>query len=460
MKGLGKSLFFLISISLAVIFITIINSPEVSGRSSSSCFDSDKGVNFTVKGMVNVPEVVWIFFRITRTYTDSCYNKMHLREYFCQSNGKLGNVLYYCENGCENGACKLQNMTNFAPPPFLFNKPDSITPPPANQSNVGITNSNSSIPQNNTTANKTNSTSSSALNKISPVSPPLDFCKEILFNGASDKKVDIVFIPDGYSSKEKWISDVSGLVDLNGTSKGFFSVEPMKSNKNKFNVWRIDVMNKSYWDFNYNQLSLDKKQEILDLVERCVNYNMLFIVVNNSNHLDYDGGFGMYEDSAALIYSLSGNSDGKYLSQRELLHEFGHGFVNLGDEYRGSEFQDFSNRPNVDVEGCPKWCSGKMNTSAKDYSKYLTQKSCLYNVTKNLTINRGNWTRLCGFGDFDEIDFGIGCRTGTGCYWDAKSSIMFRSSKDSIMKFQNVEPAEFNVISRDAILRKINSLTS
>ncbi|MBT3691575.1 hypothetical protein HOG16_05040, partial [Candidatus Woesearchaeota archaeon] len=54
-------------------------------------------------------------------------------------------------------------------------------------------------------------------------------------------------------------------------------------------------------------------------------------------------------------------------------------------------------------------------------------------------------------------NLGVGCRDETGCYWNAKSIISFRSTKKSFMSNPDMV-TEFNSISQEAILEKLNLL--
>ena len=146
------------------------------------------------------------------------------------------------------------------------------------------------------------------------------------------------------------------------------------------------------------------------------------------------------------------------LSTRAMVHEFGHAFVNLGDEYENDlQAADYTERPNIDSEGCPKWCSGELNEEADCYDEYLEFRTCLYNATNNLTEE---YSEECNYNNIlTNCNLGKDCQEGTGCYFNAKSVIAFRSSERSIMKYPSEDPFEFNTISKEAILNKINSLS-
>jgi len=286
--------------------------------------------------------------------------------------------------------------------------------------------------------------------------PLVASCEKILDNGDSDDKIDIVFISDKYEDSDIWSNDVESLADFDGINDGFFSVEPMKSNKDKFNIWRVDNLDYNFWDIENGFMTWEKENELKELANSCVEYDTIFLILDNSN-LSLEGGFGIYRISLASMtkYRMG------VLSTRELVHEFGHAFVNLGDEYLNDRnIIDYSNRPNVDVEGCPKWCSGELNQTASCYNTYMNFRECLYNATGNLTEPWDySGSSICGIPDIS-CDLGIDCREGVGCYWNAKSLISFRSSEKSLMKYPIEDPFEFNLISQEAISDKIDLLTS
>ena len=291
-------------------------------------------------------------------------------------------------------------------------------------------------------------------------------CEKIMWNGDVSNKVDIVFIADNYTNLNQWIEDVQNFTDEDGNNGGFFSFEPMKSEKNKFNVWRMDTINQTFMDFSYGyeQLTPEAKKKAQDYATGCANdYDMIFLVVDGRRF-----GFGIYGSDMTPFGRLDyqGDHENEHLAKSIMLHEFGHAFVNLGDEYSDSfhVFYDF-NRPNLDVEGCPKWCSGELNQNAECYDSYIEFRTCLYNLTNNLT-NPENYQNLynppyipCSpQPDSAECDLGINCRDGTGCYWNGHGLASFMSSKISIMTAN--EGMGFNLIGQEVIQEKINQIVN
>ncbi len=156
-------------------------------------------------------------------------------------------------------------------------------------------------------------------------------------NGPAAIKADLVILGDGYTStqKEKFLADAQRASDA------LFSLEPYHSRKGDFNVravWtpaehpgvsrpRAGVFRASPLGARYN--SFDSERYILTLDDRAwrdaaaaVPYDFVLILVNERK---YGGGgiFGLYSTAAAD----SGFAD--YL----VVHEFGHHFAGLGDEY-------------------------------------------------------------------------------------------------------------------------------
>jgi hypothetical protein len=298
--------------------------------------------------------------------------------------------------------------------------------------------------------------------KSTPAQP--SYCNKILDNGEPNKKVDIVFVADNYTDLSLWLQDIEGFIDLNGSSDGFFSVEPMKSNKTSFNIWRIDIMNQTFMDSSYGywQLTAEAKDKAKNYTTSCVSdYDMIFLVVDTYERF----GFGIYGSNMTPFGRLDyqGDHENVHLAKGIMLHEFGHAFVNLGDEYANSlyVFYDF-NRPNLDREGCPKWCSGELNKTAECYVEYWNFRTCLYNLTNNL-LNPENYqltydpaNPLCPYPDA-ECNLGVNCRNGTGCYWNGHALTSFMSSPISIMSSSDPKD-EFNLISQEVIANKINSI--
>ena len=160
---------------------------------------------------------------------------------------------------------------------------------------------------------------------------------ETIKNGDPHKKVDLAFIAEGYTLKEeeKFKKDLQKLTQL------FFQQEPYQSTRKKFNVYgvfkpsqqsggdepRRNIYKNTSIGTTFNSLGLERylltenNRSLRDIAAH-VPYDCLIIVVNHSRY----GGGGIYNSYSTLTVD---NQWHPYL----LLHEFGHSFAGLADEY-------------------------------------------------------------------------------------------------------------------------------
>lgn len=162
-----------------------------------------------------------------------------------------------------------------------------------------------------------------------------------LVNGNAKDHVDIVVLGDGYTAKEmkKFRKDVSRLTDE------LFKVEPFTSRKMDFNVRAVETpsatsgVNKPHPGvYNRTSLSLsygafDSERYVLAFDNRTIRdvaasvpYDYMFILVNERTY----GGGGIFN-----LYSTVA-TDNKF-SDYIFVHEFGHTFGALADEYYTSD---------------------------------------------------------------------------------------------------------------------------
>jgi hypothetical protein len=170
---------------------------------------------------------------------------------------------------------------------------------------------------------------------------------DVLNNGDPAKKVDIVFIPEGYTKDQmpKFKKDCQKFSDY------LFKVTPYKQNKDKFNIrgieapslesgtdfpglgkWRNTIINTCFYTFNTERYLMTKDNTTLRYIASNVPYDQIVIIVNT----DHYGGGAIYNHYAVCV---SDNDADEYV----FTHEFGHSFAGLGDEYYDSEtsYNDF-----------------------------------------------------------------------------------------------------------------------
>jgi hypothetical protein len=160
---------------------------------------------------------------------------------------------------------------------------------------------------------------------------------ESMKNGPAHEKLDMVFVAEGYTSDkwEKFQKDVDKYRDV------FFSAEPYKDQKDKFNIYgvfrpssengvdepRQGKFRNTVVSASYNALGLDRYLLVNDLktlrdIAGNVPYDYLIVLANTSRY----GGGGIYNN-----YTIFTADDSR--SKEIFMHEFGHGFAGLADEY-------------------------------------------------------------------------------------------------------------------------------
>ncbi len=168
-----------------------------------------------------------------------------------------------------------------------------------------------------------------------------------LNNGDPGIKADIAIIGEGYTDTEV----AKFQEDLDRFTNYFFRAEPCKSHKDKFNIRgvlkpsqdsgidepRAGIDKQTSVNATFNSMGSERyvlTEDNLSLrnIAGHVPYDALYIMVNSSRY----GGGGIY--NFYCVYT-SDNIDSDYL----MVHEFGHSFFGLADEYYTSStaYNDF-----------------------------------------------------------------------------------------------------------------------
>lgn len=172
---------------------------------------------------------------------------------------------------------------------------------------------------------------------------------EIQKNGKPSEKVDLVILAEGYTKLEmnKFFEDSRRVTGY------LFEEEPFKSEKDKFNVtavftpsidsgtdipgeniYKNTVFNSTFYTFDLDRyLTTSDMKSIYDAAAG-VPWDHIYVLVNTERY----GGGGFYN---FLSICTSDNQ----LTKEVFVHEFGHGFAGLGDEYYTSSvaYEDFYN---------------------------------------------------------------------------------------------------------------------
>ncbi len=191
----------------------------------------------------------------------------------------------------------------------------------------------------------------------------------VIENGPPSEKVDLLVIGEGYTEGElpKFHRDVERLVGK------LFATEPFKSRKSDFNVRALDLVEpvsgvnrprtrddrRTLTGVQYN--IFDSERYVLTLddhrmrdVAASAPYDFLEILVNEKQY----GGGGIFNDQATACVDSA-------FAEYIFVHEFGHHFAALADEYYTSPVSYATSgaaehpepwEPNVTADGAhPKW---------------------------------------------------------------------------------------------------------
>lgn len=161
--------------------------------------------------------------------------------------------------------------------------------------------------------------------------------QDVLVNGTPDSKVDVVILPEGYTAAEmaQFQQDCQSLVNA------FSQHEPFASHINDFNfravlapseesgidipalqTWVRTILNSHFYTFYIDRYCTTRDYFSVKDVAANAPYDQIYILVNSSHY----GGGGFYN-----FYSMS--TAGNMSSSSVIVHEFGHAFAGLGDEY-------------------------------------------------------------------------------------------------------------------------------
>lgn len=162
----------------------------------------------------------------------------------------------------------------------------------------------------------------------------------VIENGPPRDKVDLLLLGDGYAAAEmdKWHADARRLAEI------LFATSPFKERRSDFNVWAIDtpaaesgvsrplegIRRRSPIGAQYDAFGSERYVLVFDNrrmrdVAAAAPYEAVEVIVNGRKY----GGGGIFNAQATVA---SDNAFTPYV----FVHEFGHHFAGLADEYYGS----------------------------------------------------------------------------------------------------------------------------
>jgi hypothetical protein len=170
---------------------------------------------------------------------------------------------------------------------------------------------------------------------------------DVLLNGKPEHKVDIVILPEGYNESELGVF----ISDCKEFAMHLFSFEPYGQYRDRFNIrgvlaasehsgsdipadstWKKTLLNTTFYTFDSERYCMTYDNKSVRDMAANAPYDQIYILVNTDKY----GGGAIYN-----YYSISVNSN--LHAAKIFIHELGHGFAGLGDEYYDSEvaYNDF-----------------------------------------------------------------------------------------------------------------------
>lgn len=251
------------------------------------------------------------------------------------------------------------------------------------------------------------------------------------------KGIDVVFVGDAFADKDQDL--FNKYVELG--KEAFFTEEPFRSTKNRFNIYRIGSVSKNgiiaqeggdtkfsaqFGDGTY--ISGDHDAVFRFVQDKMPSVNLkktiVFVIVNKAK---YAGTCWMFSDNKAVCYVPLCRNENEYA--QTLRHEgCGHGFGKLADEY----FYDSMGRiPDDEVSELKKW------------------KGFAYGFHENVDLtsdpNTILWSKIISDSRYSGK---VGVYEGGYTYPYG----VYRPTDNSIMRYNT---GGFNAPSREAIYKKI-----
>lgn len=170
--------------------------------------------------------------------------------------------------------------------------------------------------------------------------PPAVKTTRIYGSGEPGNSVDLAFLAEGYTrdEMEKFRSDVKMMADA------LFAEAPFSEFRDKFNIWAVEsvsqdsgtdipgeriyantALNSTFYTFNLDRYLTTTDIKSVNDYAASVPHDNIIVLINSERY----GGGGVYN-------YYSGTTVGHPLSKIVFVHEFGHGFAGLADEYYSS----------------------------------------------------------------------------------------------------------------------------
>lgn len=155
-------------------------------------------------------------------------------------------------------------------------------------------------------------------------------------NGPSSSRFDLVFVGDGYTSSQLSLFDQH----VRSSVAALFQVEPFRTYRTQFNIWRVDVVSTQSGVDNDPSLGV-RRTTALDMYFWCGNIERL-LCVNETKARQYAASAPDADQVIALANStkyggagggVATAAGGNASASQIAIHELGHSIGGLADEY-------------------------------------------------------------------------------------------------------------------------------
>ena len=169
-------------------------------------------------------------------------------------------------------------------------------------------------------------------------------CISVFYTSGPDEGIDIVFLGQAYKTTEAFKDEV-----YNYINNVFFKLEPFHANRNKFNFYMVD----DFQDLSctFNNYVICNNFKVKRLASKCP-HEFIFILIDRNRIKDF---IVPIRSSAIANIANINTADNPSV----LMHEFGHSFGDLADEYVDDYYLqikfDGEKYPNCDNSQCSKW---------------------------------------------------------------------------------------------------------
>ncbi|MDA1196482.1 MAG: M64 family metallo-endopeptidase [Nanoarchaeota archaeon] len=169
-------------------------------------------------------------------------------------------------------------------------------------------------------------------------------CTTVKYTGSTEDKLDIVFVPSGYTNREEFAKEVEK------QSQSLFETEPFKLRQDKINIYRIDRIDELQCEVD--DFITCNDFDVKKLATFCPNDQIIVLVSRSKIR---DALKPVRSSSVGNVIKLN-TAD----NIQVLLHELGHSIGGLADEYVDDKYYssiglNAVSFPNCDKESCPKW---------------------------------------------------------------------------------------------------------